>query len=228
MPNSLQHHRLYSPWNSPAQNTGVGSLRDLPNPRIEHRSLALQVNSLPAKPQGKPKFINNPTHFTSHIFLKLLSTLSPYHHYRKELSHHLSHDYCSRMSLSQVYTQVHGILSKCQLYVCCFFFPLSLEILQWNLTTYSINSSKKKFIHKLCFISLSIYTLHFTLSYFTWSCRFDPWVGNIRREGDGNPLQDSCLGNPMDRGAWRTAAQRVTNQLGRSWQLNHHHSGKKK
>ena len=21
-------------------------------------------------------------------------------------------------------------------------------------------------------------------------------------EGDGNPLQDSCLGNPMDRGAW--------------------------
>ena len=24
--NSLQHHRLYSPWNSPGQNTGVGSL----------------------------------------------------------------------------------------------------------------------------------------------------------------------------------------------------------
>ena len=22
-------------------------------------------------------------------------------------------------------------------------------------------------------------------------------------EGNGNPLQDSCLGNPMDRGAWR-------------------------
>ena len=21
-------------------------------------------------------------------------------------------------------------------------------------------------------------------------------------EGNGNPLQDSCLGNPMDRGAW--------------------------
>ena len=108
-----------------------------------------------------------------------------------------------------------------------FFFSLSLKILQWNLTTYSINSSKKKFIDKLCFISLSIYTLHFTLSYFTWSCRFDPWVGNIPREGDGSPLQDFCLGNPMDRGAWRTAAQRVTNQLDRSWQLNHHHSGKK-
>ena len=26
MPDSLQPHGLYSPWNSPAQNTGVGSL----------------------------------------------------------------------------------------------------------------------------------------------------------------------------------------------------------
>ena len=24
-------------------------------------------------------------------------------------------------------------------------------------------------------------------------------------EGNGNPLQDSCLGNPMDRGIWRAA-----------------------
>ena len=30
--------------------------------------------------------------------------------------------------------------------------------------------------------------------------RFDPWVEKILPpgEGDGNPLQDSCLGNPMD------------------------------
>ena len=26
-------------------------------------------------------------------------------------------------------------------------------------------------------------------------------VGSIPREGNGNPLQYSCLGNPMDRGA---------------------------
>ena len=32
----------------------------------------------------------------------------------------------------------------------------------------------------------------------TW---FVPWVGKIPREGNGNPLQYSCLGNPMDRGA---------------------------
>ena len=31
---------------------------------------------------------------------------------------------------------------------------------------------------------------------------FDPWVGKIPGEGNGNPLQYSCLENPMDRGAW--------------------------
>ena len=34
--------------------------------------------------------------------------------------------------------------------------------------------------------------------------RFDPWVRN------GNPLQYSCLENPMDRGAWRATVHRVT------------------
>ena len=29
-----------------------------------------------------------------------------------------------------------------------------------------------------------------------------PGSGRSPREGDGNPLQYSCLGNPMDRGAW--------------------------
>ena len=30
-----------------------------------------------------------------------------------------------------------------------------------------------------------------------------PGQGRSLRGGNGNPLQDSCLGNPMDRGAWR-------------------------
>jgi len=33
-------------------------------------------------------------------------------------------------------------------------------------------------------------------------CRFNPWVRKIPRERHGNPLQYSCLENPMDRGAW--------------------------
>ena len=57
--NSLQSHGLYSPWNSLSQNTGVGSLfpspGDLPNPGIEPRSPTLQMDSLPAGPQAKPK-----------------------------------------------------------------------------------------------------------------------------------------------------------------------------
>ena len=32
--------------------------------------------------------------------------------------------------------------------------------------------------------------------------KFDPWFGKIFWEGNGNQLQYSCLGNPMDRGAW--------------------------
>ena len=49
-----------NPWNSPGQNTGVGSLAllqgDLPGrPGIEPRSPTLQADSLPAEPQGKPK-----------------------------------------------------------------------------------------------------------------------------------------------------------------------------
>ena len=57
--NSLQTRGLYTPWNSPAQNTVVGSLSlslgDLPNPGIKPRSPTLQVDSLPAEPQRKPK-----------------------------------------------------------------------------------------------------------------------------------------------------------------------------
>ena len=31
--------------------------------------------------------------------------------------------------------------------------------------------------------------------------------------GHGNPLQYSCLGSPMDRGAWRAAVHRVAQKL---------------
>ena len=36
-----------------------------------------------------------------------------------------------------------------------------------------------------------------------------PVVMNGRGEGNGNPLQYSCLENPMDRGAWRAAVNGV-------------------
>ena len=55
MSNSLQPRGLYSPWNSPGQNTGVSTLSllqgNLPNPGIEPRFPALLADSLPAEPQ---------------------------------------------------------------------------------------------------------------------------------------------------------------------------------
>ena len=53
MSNSLQSHGLDSPWNSPGQNTGVGSLSLLQG--IKLMFPALQVDSLPAEPPGKSK-----------------------------------------------------------------------------------------------------------------------------------------------------------------------------
>ena len=36
-----------------------------------------------------------------------------------------------------------------------------------------------------------------------------PGLGRSLGEGNGNPLQDSCLGNPMDRGTWRATVHRI-------------------
>ena len=54
---TLQPHGLYSPWNSPGPNTGVGSHFLLPGifPRIEPGSPASQADSLPAELWGKPQ-----------------------------------------------------------------------------------------------------------------------------------------------------------------------------
>ena len=37
-----------------------------------------------------------------------------------------------------------------------------------------------------------------------------PGLGRSSREGNGNPLQYSCLENSMDRGAWQAAVHGVT------------------
>ena len=40
-----------------------------------------------------------------------------------------------------------------------------------------------------------------------------PGLGRSPGEGNGNPLQYSCLGNPMDRGAWRATVHGVAKEL---------------
>ena len=45
-----------------------------------------------------------------------------------------------------------------------------------------------------------------------------PGLGRLPGGGHGNPLQYSCLENPIDRGAWRATVYEVT----KSWtQLSH-------
>ena len=45
-------------------------------------------------------------------------------------------------------------------------------------------------------------------------------LGRSPGEGNGNLLQYSCLGNPMDRGAWWATVHGVAKELDITWQLN--------
>ena len=38
-----------------------------------------------------------------------------------------------------------------------------------------------------------------------------PGSGRSPGEGNGNPTQDSCLGNPMNRGTWQAIVRGITN-----------------
>ena len=49
-----------------------------------------------------------------------------------------------------------------------------------------------------------------------------PGLGSSPGEGNGNPLQYACLENPMDRGAWRATAHRVTKSQTRLKQSSTH------
>ena len=52
-----------------------------------------------------------------------------------------------------------------------------------------------------------------------------PGLGRFAGGGHGNPLQYSCLENPMDRGAWWATVHGVTKELDRTEQLSPHNMG---
>ena len=59
------------------------------------------------------------------------------------------------------------------------------------------------------------------------TCKFNPWVGyslisRLRRfpgRENGNPQQYSCLGNPMDRGAWwvKVSWHGIVHKVAKNW-----------
>ena len=51
-----------------------------------------------------------------------------------------------------------------------------------------------------------------------------PGIGRSPGEGNGNPLQYSWLGNPMDRGGWWATLHEVTKELGMTHQLNNNNN----
>ena len=85
------HLILYSPWNSPGQNTGVGSLSllqgDRPNPGIEPMCLACRQIVYQLSRQGSPLYANLPaanlqrvwTCVCSHVQLQMLVHVSAVH-----------------------------------------------------------------------------------------------------------------------------------------------------
>ena len=48
-----------------------------------------------------------------------------------------------------------------------------------------------------------------------------PGLGRSPEEGNGNPLQYSCLGNPMNRGTWRATVHGVTKESDTTKRLQH-------
>ena len=51
-----------------------------------------------------------------------------------------------------------------------------------------------------------------------------PRSGRSPEEGNGNPLQYSCLGNHMDRGLWQATIHGVPKESGMTKQLNNNNS----
>ena len=80
-------------------------------------------------------------------------------------------------------------------------------------------------IHLLLYIFTFKYILFWVSLYYGWGFPGGPSAGDVRDAGSmpglgrspggqhGNPLQYSCLENPMDRGGWSTGLQRV----GHNW-----------
>ena len=52
-----------------------------------------------------------------------------------------------------------------------------------------------------------------------------PGSGRFPGEGNGNPLQYSSLGNPMDRGAWQAAVLGVAKESDMTELLNNSRAG---
>ena len=91
-------------------------------------------------------------------------------------------------------------------------------------TTVSLKNSPYLFFLPLSPPHLQIWHSHFVFSFPKWlsskeyacqcrRCGFDPWVGKITWRRKRQPLQYSCLGNLIERGAWWATVHGVAKEL---------------
>ena len=234
MPDFWRTHVLYSPWNSPHQNTGVGSLsllqgifptqwlnpgllhckqilhqpnhkgsprilewvafhfsRYLPNPGIKLGSPAMQADSLPTELWGRPydpRDVGNLLPGSS-AFSK--SSLNIW----KSLVHILL-----KLGLENFEYYFSSMWSECNCAVVWTFFGIAL-LWDWNENWSSpVLWPLPSFPYLLAYWVQhfnSIIFVSFIVPLYTFSM--------FNGEGNGNPLQYSCLENPMDGGAWWAA-----------------------
>ena len=96
--------------------------------------------------------------------------------------------------------------------------------------TFECSLISSRYVYGYTNIYLFIYGLPWWLSGKESACSagaaerqgFNPWVRKIPGGGHGNPLQYSCLGNPMDRGTWQATVNWISK--GQRWlkQLSMH------
>ena len=98
---------------------------------------------------------------------------------------------------------------------------------QRSLENYSTWGCKESFslfssVSQLCLILYEWWRIHLPMLETHWSYGFNPWVGKIPGVGNGNPLQYSCLENPIDRGVLWATVHGVAKESDKTERLSAH------
>ena len=232
-------HGLYSPWNSPCQSTGVGSLsllqgifptqvsnpgllhckqilyqanhkgsprilkwvaypffRYFPNPGIELHSPAMKEDSLPTELWGKP--------YDPRDVGNLLLGCSAFSKFSLNIWKSLVHIFL-KLGLENFEHYFASMWNECNCAAVWTFFGIAL-LWDWNENwSFPVLWPWLSFPYLLAYWVQhfnSIIFISFIVSLYTFSM--------FNGEENGNPLQYSCLENPMDGRTWWAAVRGVT------------------
>ena len=192
MSNSLQPHGLYSPWNSPGQNTGVGNLSlfqgifwtqglnlGLPHCRqilyqLSHKETPriLEWVAYPFfRGSSRPMKRTTVSCIASGFFTNW-AIREPH----LKILHNSTSTFLQKLSIMSDLKKISGIDS--QYYISQFM------LINIDLITSGVSDDKER-------------------NCLQWRRPgFTPWSGRSPGEGNDYPLLNSCLENSMDRGAW--------------------------